>query len=94
MQPSRREIKYVIGELACIAASHGQRRLGRCDLVSGAATWTYLSEARPSAMIINSPWPTDWSEIPAVAAMTPIPIRVNSSAIAAAIAPKIFARGG
>ena len=85
---------YQIGDLACIAACHEQRRLARCDLVSGAATWTYVSESCPSAMILNQPWPSDWSQIPAIAAMSPIPIKVNSSAIAAAIAPKIFARDG
>lgn len=72
--------RYSVGEFACIAACHQQRRLARCDVVSDAASWTYVSDACPSAMI-NPPWPSDWSEVPAVAAMTPIPLVVNSSAM-------------
>ena len=73
--------QYGVGEFACIAACHQQRRLARCDVVSEAASWTYVSEACPSAMIINPPWPSDWSEVPAVAAMSPIPLTVNMTAI-------------
>ena len=84
-------IQYNIGEFACIAACHGQRRLARCDTVAERASWTYVSDACPSAMIINPPWPTDWTELPAVAAMTPKPLNVNLSAIAPEIAPRIAA---
>jgi hypothetical protein len=71
--------RYEVGEFACIAACHQQRRLARCDVVANRTSWTYVSEACPSAMI-NPPWPSDWSEVPAVAAMTPIPLVVNHSA--------------
>lgn len=84
---------YNVGDFACIAACHGERRFAKCDLVGTAAIWTYLSDSCPSAMI-NPPWPTDWSEVPAKVAMSPIPIEVNSSAIAAMIAPKIVRRLG
>lgn len=73
--------QYKVGEFACIAACHQQRRLARCDVVSEKASWTYVSEVCPSAMIINPPWPSDWSEVPAVAAMSPVPIVVNYSAL-------------
>jgi hypothetical protein len=72
-------VSYAVGEFACIAACHQERRLARCDVVSDNASWTYVSEACPSAMI-NQPWPSDWSEIPAVSAMTPIPVTVTYSA--------------
>ena len=72
-------ISYAVGEFACIAACHQERRLARCDVVSENASWTYVSEACPSAMI-NPPWPSDWSEVPAVSAMSPIPVSVSFSA--------------
>ena len=71
--------RYAVGEFACIAACHGVRRLARCDQVSSSASWTYVSEACPSAMI-NPAWPSDWTELPAVAAMSPIPLVVDKSA--------------
>lgn len=72
--------QYQVGEFACIAACHQQRRLARCDVVSEKASWTYVSEVCPSAMIINPPWPSDWNEVPAVSAMSPIPVTVTYSA--------------
>jgi hypothetical protein len=72
-------LRYQPGEFACIAACHGQRRLARCDTVTDKATWTYVQESCPTSMI-NAPWPSDWSEVPATAAMTPIPVNVNRSA--------------
>ena len=71
--------QYQVGQFACIAACHGQRRLARCDAVAERASWTYVSEACPTAMI-NPPWPSDWTELPAVAEMSPIPLVVNKSA--------------
>jgi hypothetical protein len=85
-------IQYKVGEFACIAACHGKRRLARCDVVAETASWTYVSEVCPSAMIVP-PWPTDWSEIPAVAAMTPKPLVVNMSAPTPEFAARI-ARAG
>jgi hypothetical protein len=72
--------QYQVGEFACIPACHQQRRLARCDVVAEATSWTYVSDACPSAMIINPPWPSDWSEVPAVSAMSPIPVTVTYSA--------------
>ena len=82
-------VQYELGDYACIAACHGRRRLARCDAVAERASWTYVSDACPSAMIINPPWPSDWTEVPAVADMTPIPLTVNLSAISPEIAPTI-----
>lgn len=91
-------VQYVAGEYACIPACHGQRRLARCDVSTpGAATtqstqraaWTYVSDACPSVMIINPPWPSDWNEVPVVANMTPKPVNVILSAISPEIAPRI-----
>ena len=43
--------EYKVGEYACIAACHGARRLARCDAVAQTASWTYVSDACPSAML-------------------------------------------
>lgn len=83
---------YGVGEFACIAACHQQRRLARCDVVSESASWTYVSEACPSAAI-NPPWPSTWSEAPTVAAMSPIPVVVRSSAMAPVL-PLVLASHG
>jgi hypothetical protein len=80
--------QYKVGEYACIAACHGQRRLARCDAVAQSASWTYVSDACPSAMI-NPAWPSDWTETPALADMTPLPVTVRMSAIDPQIAPLI-----
>jgi hypothetical protein len=69
---------YSVGDFACIAACHGQRRLARCDAVSQTATWTYVQESCPTTMI-NPPWPSEWTEVPALAAMSPAPVNVNRS---------------
>jgi hypothetical protein len=87
-------VTYAAGEYACIPACHGQRRLARCDVAMPSASpqsaaWTYVSDACPSVMIINPPWPSDWNELPVVANMTPKPVNVILSAIAPEIAPKI-----
>jgi hypothetical protein len=79
---------YKAGDYACIPACHGQRRLARCDVVGQAASWTYVSNACPSAMI-NAPWPSDWTELPAPTDMTPLPVNVRMSAIDPKIAPLI-----
>jgi hypothetical protein len=81
--------QYKVGEFACIAACHVERRLARCDAAT--ASWTYVSDTCPSASI-NPPWPSDWTETPVAAAMTPIPLTLNRSAIAPDMAPIIAAR--
>jgi hypothetical protein len=71
---------YAVGEFACIAACHQQRRLARCDVVLENTSWTYVSETCPSAMI-NPPWPSAWNEVPAVTVMSPVPVTVTYSAL-------------
>lgn len=73
-------LTYQVGEFACLPACHEQRRLARCDAVSETASWTYVSDSCPSAMIIEPPWPSNWSAIPDVSAMSPIPVTVTYSA--------------
>lgn len=84
---------YHVGDYACIAACHGERRMARCDQVGQAGSWTYVSNACPSAMI-TSPWPSTWSEVPAVSDMTPIPVAVHMSAIDPDIARRIGSHYG
>ena len=79
---------YKVGDYACIAACHGERRLARCDGTGQVASWTYVSNACPSAMI-NAPWPSDWSQVPAASDMTPVPVPVRMTAIDPKIAPLI-----
>jgi len=68
---------YQVGEYACIPACHGQRRLARCDTIAQAAsaTWTYVSDVCPSAML--PPSPADATVRPIRAAMTPIPLPIE-----------------
>lgn len=73
-------IQYKVGEFACIAACHERRRLARCDAVAANVSWTYVEESCPTAMI-NAPWPSDWSEVPVVTAMSPAPLVVILTAI-------------
>jgi hypothetical protein len=95
-------VTYIAGEYACIPACHGQRRLARCDTsvssipqndhgatTTAGAIWTYISDACPSVMIINQPWPSDWNEVPVATNMTPVPVKVILSAISPEIAPKV-----
>jgi hypothetical protein len=73
-------IQYKVGEFACVAACHERRRLARCDAVAEKPSWTYVEESCPTAMI-NAPWPSDWSEVPVLTAMSPKPLVVNLTAI-------------
>ena len=66
---------YKVGEYACIPACHGQRRLARCDAAAQSATWTYISDVCPSAML--PPSPSDATARPIRAAMTPIPLPIE-----------------
>ncbi len=87
-------VQYAVGEYACLPACHGQRRLAQCEInvTTEQPLWTYVSDACPSAMIINPPWPSDWTETPVATDMTPLPKTVNLSAISPAIAPKVGSR--
>jgi hypothetical protein len=67
--------EYKIGEFACIPACHGQRRLARCDVNAETASWTYVSDACPSALL--SPAPEDATARPIAVAMTPLPLPIE-----------------
>ena len=67
--------QYKVGEYACIAACHGARRLARCDAVAQTASWTYVSDACPSAMA--PPSIMDATNKPLSVAMTPIPLSIE-----------------
>ncbi len=67
--------QYKVGEFACIPACHGQRRLARCDKVAETASWTYVSDACPSALL--PPGLLDASARPMPVAMTPIPLPIE-----------------
>jgi hypothetical protein len=67
--------QYRVGEYACIAACHGQRRLARCDAVSQTGSWTYVSDVCPSALL--PPSPMDATVKPIAVAMTPIPLPIE-----------------
>ena len=72
---------YKVGDFACIAACHGARRLARCDMLSTQASWTYVSDVCPSAWLVPGP-PDNASQLPVVAAMTPLPgpLKINTIA--------------
>ena len=67
--------QYKVGEYACIAACHGARRLARCDAVAQTASWTYVSDACPSALA--PPSLMDITKKPIATAMTPIPLPIE-----------------
>ena len=67
--------EYKIGEFACIPACHGQRRLARCDVVAEKASWTYVSDVCPSALL--PPAPSDTNMRPVAVAMTPLPLAIE-----------------
>lgn len=64
--------EYKVGEFACIAACHGARRLAQCKQASYGTTWIYVSDVCPSAHVVPPPR-DNASQIPTVAAMTPLP---------------------
>ena len=57
-------LSYKVGEFACVPACHQAKRLARCDVVSEKASWTYVSDACPSASLAEPLF----SAIPGVAA--------------------------
>ncbi len=71
---------YKVGDFACIAACHGKRRYARCDVVAEKASWTFISDACPSANL-TPPDPTEVTLAPVVTAMSPIPVVVDRCAI-------------
>ena len=83
--------QYQIGDYACLPGCHGRQRYARCDVLGASASWTYISEVCPIALI-SPPMPGGATLVVATA-MSPIPYRVTMSAITPAIAEKISAIG-
>jgi hypothetical protein len=69
---------YRVGEYACLPACHGKFRYARCDAVATSASWTFISDTCPSALL-EPHLPAYASLLPVVTAMTPRPIVVNMS---------------
>jgi hypothetical protein len=69
---------YRVGEYACLPACHGKFRYARCDAVASTASWTFVSDTCPSALL-QPILPAHASLVPVVAAMTPRPLVINMS---------------
>ncbi len=80
--------QYHVGDFACLPACHGRQRYARCDAVADTATWTYVSDVCPMALLSPAE-PPGVSFAPILTAMSPIPYDIPMSAIAADIAERI-----
>lgn len=83
--------QYQVGDYACLPGCHGRQRYARCDALGAAASWTYISEVCPIAML--EPATPVNATLTVSAAMSPIPFKVTMSAIAPAIEARIAAVG-
>lgn len=79
--------QYQIGDYACLPGCHGRQRYARCDSLGASATWTYISDVCPIALM--SPAMPDNATLSVATAMSPIPYRVTMNAIAPDIAARI-----
>jgi hypothetical protein len=79
---------YKVGDYACLPACHGRQRYARCDAVAEHASWTYISDVCPIALL-DPAQPQAASFAPADSVMTPIPLNIALSAISPEIARKI-----
>jgi hypothetical protein len=80
--------QYQVGDYACLPGCHGRQRYARCDALGTNASWTYISEVCPIA-VLSPPEPRGTSMRPVVTAMSPIPYSVTMSAIAPEIEERI-----
>ena len=71
--------RYQGGDYACLPACHGRQRYARCDALGGAATWTYVSEVCPMALL--SQRPPEMATLSVKTAMSPIPFAVAVSLV-------------
>jgi hypothetical protein len=83
--------QYQVGDYACLPGCHGRQRYARCDALGVSATWTYISEVCPIALI--SPAMPTRATLSVATAMSPIPYEVTMSAIAPEIEARIAAIG-
>jgi hypothetical protein len=82
--------QYKVGDYACIPGCHGRQRYARCDAIATQASWTFISDVCPVALL-SPAVPADVSLAPVESAMTPIPFVLAMSAIAPEIAEEIAA---
>ena len=80
--------QYKVGDYACLPACHGRQRYARCDAVAEHASWTYISDVCPIALLAPAE-PQDASFAPADSVMTPLPLNIALSAISPEIAKEI-----
>jgi hypothetical protein len=83
--------QYQVGDYACLPGCHGRQRYARCDVLGAAASWTYISEVCPIAMI--EPQLPRGATLTVTTAMSPIPYQVTMSAIAPEIEARISTIG-
>jgi hypothetical protein len=84
--------QYQVGDYACLPGCHGRQRYARCDALGTAASWTYISEVCPIALL--APRLPEQATLTVTTAMSPIPYDVSMSAIAPEIGARIAAAGG
>jgi len=80
--------QYKVGDYACLPACHGRQRYARCDAVAAHASWTYISNVCPIALLAPTQ-PQAVSFAPVDAVMTPLPLNIALSAISPEIAKEI-----
>ncbi len=80
--------QYKVGDYACLPACHGRQRYARCDAVAEHASWTYISDVCPIALLVPAQ-PHAASFAPADSVMTPLPLNIALSAISPEIAKEI-----
>jgi hypothetical protein len=80
--------QYKVGDYACLPACHGRQRYARCDAVAEHASWTYVSDVCPIALL-SPAQPQAASLAAADSVMTPLPLNIPLSAISPEIAQKI-----
>jgi len=83
--------QYQVGDYACLPGCHGRQRYARCDAFGTAASWTYISEVCPIAML--EPATPANATLTISTAMSPIPYSATMSAISPAIEARIAAIG-
>lgn len=80
--------QYKVGDYACLPACHGRQRYARCDAVAAHASWTYISDVCPMALLAPAQ-PQAASFAAADSLMTPLPLNIALSAISPEIAKEI-----
>lgn len=83
--------QYAIGDYACLPGCHGRQRYARCDALGVTASWTYISDVCPIALI--APAQPVHATLTVATVMSPIPYKITMSAIAPEIEERILEIG-